>query len=195
MKALKIGEEPLMSNVFQVAVLAGSLRKESINRKTAHALIELAPSSLRPALVEIGPLPLYNQDSEAAPPAAWTQFREAMKAAEAVLFVTPEYNRSIPAALKNAVDVGSRPYGQNVWNAKPGAVVSASPGAIGGFGANHHLRQSLMAVNVRVMPQPEVYLSAADKLFDAGGKLANQGTREFLQKFMQAFAAWIAANI
>jgi chromate reductase len=107
------------------------------------------------------------------------------------LLVTPEYNRSIPAALKNAVDVGSRPYGHNAWNGKPGAVVSASPGATGGFGANHHLRQSLMSVNVRVMPQPEVYLSAADKLFDADGKLDNQRTREFLQKFMQAFAAWI----
>ena len=183
-----------MSTAYQVAVLAGSLRKESINRKVAHTLIELAPSSLRPAIIEIGALPLYNQDSEAAPPAAWTQFREAVKAVEAVLFVTPEYNRSIPAVLKNAVDVGSRPYGQNVWNGKPGAAVSASPGAIGGFGANHHLRQSLMAVNVRVMPQPEVYLSAADKLFDADGKLTNQRTREFLQKFMQTFAAWIAAN-
>jgi chromate reductase len=183
-----------MSKVYRVAVLTGSLRKESINRKVAHALIALAPPSLQPAFAGIEALPLYNQDSEATPPAAWTQFREAMKAAEAVLFVTPEYNRSIPAALKNAVDVGSRPYGQNVWNAKPAAVVSASPGAIGGFGANHHLRQSLMAVNVRVMPQPEVYLSAADKLFDADGTISNQGTREFLQKFMQAFAAWIAAN-
>jgi chromate reductase len=183
-----------MSTAYQVAVLAGSLRKESINRKVAHTLIELAPSSLRPAIIEIGALPLYNQDSEAAPPAAWTQFREAVKAVEAVLLVTPEYNRSIPAVLKNAVDVGSRPYGQNVWNGKPGAAVSASPGAIGGFGANHHLRQSLMAVNVRVMPQPEVYLSAADNLFDADGKMTNQGTREFLQKFMQAFAGWIATN-
>jgi chromate reductase len=183
-----------MTKAYQIAVLTGSLRKESINRKVANALIKLAPSSLRPAIVEIGELPLYNQDSEAAAPAAWTQFREAIKAADAVLLVTPEYNRSIPAALKNAVDVGSRPYGQNAWNGKPGAVVSASPGAIGGFGANHHLRQSLMAVNVRVMPQPEVYLSSADKLFDPDGKIANQGTREFLQKFMQAFAGWIATN-
>jgi chromate reductase, NAD(P)H dehydrogenase (quinone) len=183
-----------MSKVYQVAVLTGSLRKESINRKVAHTLIELAPPSLQPEIAEIGALPLYNQDSEATPPAAWTQFRDTLKAAEAVLFVTPEYNRSIPAALKNAVDVGSRPYGRSVWNAKPAAVVSASPGAIGGFGANHHLRQSLMAVNLRVMPQPEVYLSAADKLFDADGTISSQGTREFLQKFMQAFAAWIAAN-
>jgi chromate reductase, NAD(P)H dehydrogenase (quinone) len=184
----------MMGGVYQVAVLIGSLRKDSINRKVAHALIELSPSSLQPGIVEIGALPLYNQDSEAAPPAAWTEFREAIKRVNAVLFVTPEYNRSYPAAMKNAVDVGSRPYGQSVWNGKPGAVVSASPGAIGGFGANHHLRQSLMAVNVPVMPQPEVYLSGADKLLDADGKIASQGTREFLQKFMQAFAAWITAK-
>ncbi len=183
-----------MSRVYQVAVLVGSLRKDSINRKVAKTLIEVAPSSLNPQFVEIGALPLYNQDLEATPPAAWTEFRAQMKAADAVLFVTPEYNRGMPAAMKNAVDVGSRPYGQNVWAGLPGAVVSASPGAIGGFGANHHLRQSLMAVNIAVMPQPEVYLGAADKLFDADGKLANPGTREFLQKFMQSFADWIAAN-
>jgi chromate reductase len=179
---------------YKIAVLVGSLRKDSINRKVAKALIELAPPSLKPEIVEIGTLPLYNQDLEAAPPAAWTEFRAQIRAADAILFVTPEYNRSVPAAMKNAVDVGSRPYGQSVWAAKPGAVVSASPGAIGGFAANHHLRQSLMSVNVAVMPQPEVYLSGADKLFDADGKLTNPGTREFLEKFMQSFARWIAAN-
>ncbi len=101
----------------------------------------------------------------------------------------------MPAALKNALDAGSRPYGKNVWSGKPGAVVSASPGAIGGFGANHHLRQSLVFLNVPAMPQPEAYLGGADKLFDASGKLVNYGTRKFLQGFMQAYAAWIAANI
>jgi len=111
-----------------------------------------------------------------------------------VLFVTPEYNRSVPAALKNALDVGSRPYGQSVWTGKPGAVVSASPGAIGGFGANHHLRQSLVFLNVPAMQQPEAYLGGADKLFDAAGAPANEGTRKFLAGFMQAFAGWIAAN-
>ncbi len=112
-----------------------------------------------------------------------------------MLFVTPEHNRSVPAPLKNALDVGSRPYGRNAWSGKPGAIVSASPGAIGGFGANHHLRQSLVFLNVPAMPQPEAYIGGADKLFDATGKLANDGTRKFLQQFMLAFAGWIAANV
>jgi chromate reductase, NAD(P)H dehydrogenase (quinone) len=143
-------------------------------------------------IVEIGQLPLYNEDLEtAAPPAPWTAFRQRVKAADAVLFVTPEYNRSVPAALKNALDVGSRPYGAGVWDKKPGAIVSGSPGAIGGFGANHHLRQSLVFLNVPTMQQPEAYLSRADKLFDEQGKLANDGTRKFLQDFMQAFAKWV----
>jgi chromate reductase len=184
-----------MSTVRDVAVFVGSLRKESINRKVAHALAELAPPSLKLGIVEIGQLPLYNQDDEGeSPPEAWTTFRRRVKAADALLFVTPEYNRSVPAALKNALDVGSRPSGQSAWNGKPGAVVSASPGAIGGFGANHHLRQSLVFLNVPAMQQPEAYIGGADKLFDAEGKLANEGTKKFLQKFMQAFADWVTAN-
>jgi chromate reductase len=177
-----------------VAVIVGSLRKDSINRKVANALAGLAPAALKLGIVEIGQLPLYNQDLDENPPAAWTQFRERIQAADAVLFVTPEYNRSVPGALKNAIDVGSRPYGKSAWNGKPGAVVSASPGGIGGFGANHHLRQSLVFLNIPVMQQPEAYLGAADKLFGADGKLANDGTRKFLQGFMEAFAAWISAN-
>ncbi|MGC1564209.1 MAG: NAD(P)H-dependent oxidoreductase, partial [Bradyrhizobium sp.] len=117
-----------------------------------------------------------------------------IKSADAVLFVTPEHNRSVPAALKNALDVGSRPYGQSAWNGKPGGVVSASPGDIGGFGANHHLRQSLVYLNVPAMAQPEAYLGGADKYFGAIGKLANDGTRKFLESFMQAYASWINAN-
>src|ERR1700726_2030961 len=108
-----------------------------------------------------------------------------------ILFVTPEYNRSVPAALKNALDVGSRPYGSSVWDRKPGAVVSSSPGAIGGFGANHHLRQSLVFLNVPAMQQPEAYLSHVDKLFDEHGKLVSEGTDKFLQQIMQAFANWV----
>ena len=184
-----------MDAVRDVAVLVGSLRKESINRKVANALLECAPSSLKLSIVEIDDLPLYNQDVDNDPPAVWTAFRKRIKAADAVLFVTPEYNRSVPAPLKNALDVGSRPYGQSAWNGKPGAVVSASLGAIGGFGANHHLRQSLVFLNVPVMQQPEAYLGGADKLFDANGKLTNDDTRKFLQQFMQAFADWIAVNI
>jgi chromate reductase len=184
-----------MDAARDVAVFVGSLRKDSINRKLATALADLAPASLKLTIVEIGQLPLYNQDEDSNPPAAWTAFRERLKGADAVLFVTPEYNRSVPAALKNALDVGSRPAGQSVWNGKPGAVVSASPGAIGGFGANHHLRQSLVFLNVPAMQQPEAYIGGADKLFDASGKLINDGTRKFLQGFMQAFAAWVAANL
>ena len=183
-----------MDQTRDVAVLVGSLRKDSINRKVANALAELAPSGLKLSIVEIGQLPIYNQDGDDHPPAEWTAFRDRIKAAAAVLFVTPEHNRSVPAALKNALDVGSRPYGKSAWSGKPGAVVSASPGSIGGFGANHHLRQSLVFLNVPAMAQPEAYIGGADKLFDASGKLINDGTRKFLQSFMLAYEAWIAAN-
>src|SRR5450631_1440082 len=183
-----------MDKPMNVCVLVGSLRKASLNRMLANALISLAPSSMKLNIVEIGQLPLYNEDLEtAAPPAAWTAFRQRVKAADAMLFVTPEYNRSVPAALKNAIDVGSRPYGKSVWDAKPGAVVSVSPGAIGGFGANHHLRQSLVFLNVPTMQQPEAYVGGAGQLFDAAGNIASGGTRTFLAGFMTAFAAWIEA--
>lgn len=183
-----------MDKTRNVAVIVGSLRKDSINRKLANALVELAPSGLKLGIVEIGQLPIYNQDNDENPPPAWTEFRARIRAVDAVLFVTPEHNRSVPAALKNALDVGSRPYGKSVWSGKPGAVVSASPGAVGGFGANHHLRQSLVFLNVPAMAQPEAYIGGADKLFDANGKLANDGTRKFLQGFMQAYAIWITTN-
>ena len=175
-----------------IVVIVGSLRKESFNRKMANALRELAPASLKLEIVEIGQLPLYNQDLDPDnPPAAWKEFRARVKKADGVLFVTPEYNRSVPAPLKNAIDVGSRPYGQSVWDKKPAAVVSVSPGLIGGFGANHHLRQSLVFLNMPTMQQPEAYVGGADKLFDASGKITNDGTRSFLIKFMEAFAAWV----
>lgn len=183
-----------MDKLRNVAVIVGSLRKDSINRKVANALVELAPAGLKPGIVEIGQLPLYNQDYDENPPSEWTAFRDRIRAADAVLFVTPEYNRSVPAALKNALDVGSRPYGKSAWSGKPAAVVSASPGAIGGFGANHHLRQSLVFLNVPAMPQPEAYLGGADKLFDANGKLVGDATRNFLHGFMNSYAAWIEAN-
>jgi chromate reductase len=183
-----------MDKPRDVAVIVGSLRKDSINRKVANALGELAPAGLKLGIVEIGQLPIYNQDGDDDPPAEWTAFRERIRAADAVLFVTPEHNRSVPAALKNALDVGSRPYGKSAWSGKPGAVVSASPGGIGGFGANHHLRQSLVFLNVPAMAQPEAYIGGADKLFDASGKLVNDGTRKFLEGFMQGYAAWVSAN-
>jgi len=181
-----------MDKPVKVCVLVGSLRKASFNRRLAKALISLAPSSMKLDIVEIGQLPLYNEDLETdPPPAQWTAFRQLIKAADAVLFVTPEYNRSVPAALKNALDVGSRPYGRSVWDRKPGAIVSGSPGAIGAFGANHHLRQSLVFLNVPAMQQPEVYVSHVDKLFDEVGNLVNEGTSKLLQQFMQTFAIWV----
>jgi chromate reductase, NAD(P)H dehydrogenase (quinone) len=174
-----------------IVVIVGSLRRESFNRKMASALRALAPAALVLEIVEIGQLPLYNQDLDANPPAEWKAFRDRVRKADGVLFVTPEYNRSVPAPLKNAIDVGSRPYGQSVWDKKPAAVVSVSPGAIGGFGANHHLRQSLVFLNMPAMPQPEAYIGGADKLFDASGQIANDGTRGFLTKFLDAFAQWV----
>src|SRR5712675_672378 len=172
--------EITMDKPMNACVLVGSLRKASFNGMLANALISLAPSSMKLDIVEIGQLPFYNQDLDInPPPAAWTAFRQRVKAADAVLFVTPEYNRSVPAVLKNALDVGSRPYG------------SSSPGAIGAFGANHHLRQSLVFLNVPTMQQPEAYVSHVDKLFDEHGKLVSDGTRQFLQQIMQAFANWV----
>ncbi len=125
---------------------------------------------------------------------AWTEFRERVSKFDGVLFVTPEYNRSVPAALKNALDVGSRPYGKSVWGGKPGAVMSVSPGAIGGFGAHHHLRQSLVSLNVPAMQQPEAYIGNVSNLFDESGKLTSDSFRELATKFMQAFAAWVGTN-
>jgi chromate reductase, NAD(P)H dehydrogenase (quinone) len=177
----------------KIAVFIGSLRKESFNRKMAKALMTLAPESLIFEIVEIDGLILYNQDydDEGRPPSAWTEFRHLVKSFDGVLFVTPEYNRSVPAVLKNALDVGSRPYGQNVWGGKPGAVISVSPGAIGGFGANHHLRQSLVFLDVLTLQQPEAYIGNAGNLFDESGNLANDSIREFSAKYMQAFASWV----
>ena len=179
----------------KVAVLVGSLRREAFSRKLAHALIEQAPASLSASIIEIGALPLYNQDlEEAGAPAPWVEFRNAVRPCQAVLFVTPEYNRSVPGALKNAIDVGSRPYGQSVWSGKPGAVASISPGAIGGFGANQHLRQSLVFLDVPAMQMPEAYIGGAAALFGPDGKLLKDETREFVRKFMASFAQWVERN-
>jgi len=184
-----------MSTVRNVAVLVGSLRKESLNRKLANALRAMAPPTLKLEIVEIGDLPLFNQDDEANPPEASRRFKEKIQGADAVLFITPEYNRSVPGVLKNAIDVASRPYGQSAWSGKPGAVISLSPGAIGGFGANHHLRQSLVFLDVPVMQQPEAYIGNGTKLFDDKGGIADSSTRDFLDNFLKKFSDWIDRNI
>ncbi len=180
-----------MAQPKNVAVIVGSLRKGSLNRKLALALQGIAPEGLKLEIVEIGQLPHYNQDDDANPPAATVAFKQKIAGVDAVLFVTPEYNRSVPGVLKNAIDVGSRPYGKSAWSGKPTAVISLSPGAIGAFGANHHLRQSLVFLDMPAMAQPEAYIGGAGDLFDDAGGLKKPETKTFLDKFLAAFAQWI----
>lgn len=180
---------------YDVAVLVGSLRKGSFSRAVADNLATLAEDGVKLRFVEIGDLPLYNPDlDEATPPAAWTKFRAELGKADAVLFVTPEYNRSIPGSLKNALDVGSRPYGKSAWKGKPAAIVSVSPGNLGAFGANHHLRQPLVFLDMPVMQQPEAYVSKVGDLLDKDGKLISDDTKTFLKGFLAAFATWIGKH-
>ena len=179
---------------IQAGVIVGSLRKQSFCRMVAKSLLTLTPENLTLEILEIGQLPFYNQDLDSLPPREWTEFRDRLKKFDAVVFVTPEYNRSVPGVLKNAIDVASRPYGQNAFSGMPGAVISVSIGALGGFGANHHLRQSLVFLNVPMMAQPEAYLGEAAKLFEANGNLTSEPTREFLKKFMAAFSVWAEKN-
>lgn len=181
-------------NQKKIAVIVGSLRKDSYNRKMAKALSEMAPESLKLEIIEIGELPHYDEDLEKDPPAVWIEFRQRLSRVDGILFITPEYNRSVPGVLKNAIDVGSRPYGKSVWNGKPGAVMSVSPGAIGGFGANHHLRQSLVFLNIPTMQQPEAYIGNAGSLFDEKGSLANDSIRGFAQSYINEFAAWVETH-
>lgn len=175
-----------------VAVLVGSLRRDSFAKKTAAAIAALSPADTKFEIIPIGELPFYNEDLETdSPPPQWTEFRRKVKAADAVLFVTPEYNRSVPGVLKNAIDVGSRPYGHSVFDGKPGAVVSISVGGIGGFGANHHLRQSLVFLNVLTLQQPEAYVGNVGTLFDAEGRIKAPATEEYLRTFAHAFGSWV----
>ena len=179
-----------MTAPFDVAVLVGSLRKASVTRKAALALMAAAPANLNCRMVAID-LPLYNEDLEAAPPPSWVRFREEMATADAVLFATPEYNRSMPGCLKNAIDVGSRPYGKSVWNGKPAAIASVTPGKLGAMAANLALRQALIFINVPAMAQPEAYIGGAAELFADDGGVKSAETRHFLETFMTAFASWV----
>ena len=181
-----------MTTVKKVAVIAGSLRTGALSKQVALELIKQAPANLEGDLIDISALNIFSQDleEEGKTPASWTEFREKVKKYDAVLFVTPEHNRSVPAALKNALDVGSRPYGQSIWDGKSGAVVSISPGKTGGFGANHHLRQSLVFLNVATMQQPEAYLGEVDQGIDAAGNF-DARTAGFLKNYMAAFGAWV----
>lgn len=174
-----------------IGIINGSLRKNSFSGSIADYVKKNAPEGYAFKIIDIGKLPLYNQDYDGEDLNEYTVFRNEVKNLDAVLFITPEHNRSIPAALKNALDIGSRPYGENVWSGKPGAVISQSPGGIGGFGANHHLRQVLSFLNVLTLAQPEAYIGSFHTLIDENGEINNEGTKEFLNGFLAAFAAWI----
>jgi len=182
---------------INVAVFIGSNRKESYSKKLALALKKSSPQDLNLNIVNINDLIIYNQDLEDdnKEPQSWLNLRETIREHDAVLFITPEYNRSIPPVLKNALDIGSRPYEQNAWDKKPGAVISISPGGMGGFGANHHLRQVLVSLNVPVMAQPEAYIGNIYALFDEKGILKDDRTSTYLSAFAIAFLQWIKTNI
>ncbi|HLR49668.1 MAG TPA: NAD(P)H-dependent oxidoreductase [Candidatus Sphingobacterium stercoripullorum] len=176
---------------YKIAALVGSLRKDSLNRKTAENIIRLLPDNLKMEFVEIGHLPYYNEDLETdSPPESWTNFRDEIRQYDAVFLFSPEYNRSVSAVLKNALDVGSRPYGKSVWDGKPAAIATASISGIGGAVANHTLRQSLVFLNMPVMQQPEIYLGNAQELFDDSGR-ATEKFKGFLKQVIAAYEKWI----
>ena len=180
-------------NQITIAVVVGSLRRDSLNRKLAVALERLAPADIAFEHVEIGDLPLFDQDDENSPTAAVTRLKGQIAAATGVLFVTPEYNRSIPGVLKNALDQGSRPFGHNVWSGRPAAVIGVSPGAIGTALAQQHLRAVLAYLDMPTLGQPEAFIQAKEGLFDGDGSIGD-GSRKFLQSFMDRFVAWVRRN-
>ena len=176
---------------IKIAVIVGSIRKDSFNRKLATALARLAPADFQFEQVPIDALPLYNQDHDGSPSAEVTRFKDAIKSAQGLLFVTPEYNRSIPGVLKNAIDHASRPYGKNVWSGKPAGVLGASIGAIGTALAQQHLRNILAFLDAPTLGQPEVFLKVDDAFFKDDGSIASEGSQKFLQGWMDAYAAWV----
>ena len=178
----------------KVGVIVGSLRKESYSRKIAHNVVDMFPSGYETEFIEIGNLALYNEEYDANPPSEYTDFRNKIRSCDAILFVTPEYNRSVPGVLKNALDVGSRPYGESVWDEKPAGIISQSISNLSGFGANHHLRQSLTFLSSPVVQQPEVYLANAQDLLDENGKIHNEDTKAFLQSFIDTFVKLIEGH-
>lgn len=175
----------------KIAVLVGSLRKDSFNRKIANELNRLSSDSLELEMVEIGHLPLYNEDLDNNPPPEWTDFRKKIKSSDAILVVSPEYNRTIPGALKNAIDVGSRPYGSSVWPGKPGGVITSSVSALGGLAANHHIRQAFVFVDVPLMQQPEAYIGNSSQIFKEDGVTAVEKTEAFLKSWISAYENWV----
>ena len=179
------------ARALRIAVIVGSLRRDSTTRRIARAAIARAPRGMQCDVVDIGDLPHFNQDLEPVPPAAWVTFRQAMSDADGVLFFTPEYNRSFPGCLKNAIDIGARPQGSTLWSGMPAGIVSVSPYGMGGFGANHALRQTFVYLNMSAMQQPEAYIAMAETLMDAAGTVTRDATDKFLRHYMQSFADWV----
>ncbi len=178
---------------YRIAVVVGSLRRDSFNRKLASAVAKLAPAEFSFRQSQIGDLPLYNQDDDASPAAPVKRLKGELAAAQGLLFVTPEYNRSIPGVLKNAIDQASRPYGQSAWAGKPAGILGASPGAFGTAMAQQHLRNILAYLDVPTLGQPEAFIQAKDGLFDEAGDLA-AGPKGFLQGWMDRYVAWVKAH-
>jgi chromate reductase len=176
---------------IQIAVLIGSLRRESFNRRLAQAVQRLAPAELAFKELLIGDLPLFSQDQEYTPSDAVRRLKADIQASQGVIFVTPEYNRSVPGVLKNAIDQAARPYGQSVWTGKPAGVIGASIGAMGTAMAQQHLRNVLTYLDMPTLGQPEVFLRVDDSFFDANGDIANADSRKFLQSWMDAYVAWV----
>lgn len=176
---------------YKIAVLVGSLRRESINRALAGAIVRLAPPGFTFSEVGIGDLPFYNQDDEPNLHPAVKRLKSEISAADGLIFVTPEYNRSIPGVLKNALDQGSRPKGTNSWEGKPAGILGASNGSIGTAVAQQHLRNILACLDVPTLGQPEAFIQIRDGFFDASGNIAKEGTRKFLQAWVDAFAGWV----
>jgi chromate reductase len=177
---------------YKIAIIVGSLREGSLNRKMARSICAIRGDNLDCSMIEIGDLPPYNQDLDSNPPEQWTRFRDQVRPADGVLFVSPEYNRGVPGVLKNAIDVGSRPYGQSVFDKKPAAIVTVSPGAIGGFGANHQIRQTCVFLNMPMMQQPEAYLGGVtDDSFGPNGELKDGPLKELVTKLAHAFHDWV----
>lgn len=174
-----------------VAVIVGSLRKDAFSLKVANALAKIAPPSLKLDAVTLHGLSFFSQDLEANPPADWVAFREKVQKADALLFVTPEYNRSIPGVLKNAIDIGSRPYGKSSFNGRPIGLIGTSPGAHGGVSAVKHLQQILPGISGPIMQQPEVYAGGLGDAFDDKGELTKDSVKQFLGSYLQAFAKWV----
>lgn len=175
---------------YKIAVIVGSLRKDSFNRKLANAIAKLAPAEFTFKQLPINDLPLYNQDDDANPSEQVKRLKTEVSASQGLIFVTPEYNRSIPGVLKNAIDHASRPYGQNAWAGKPGGVIGVSVGAIGTALAQQHLRNILAYLDVPTLGQPEVFLQAKEDLFDASGNIG-ESSKQFLQKWMDSYVAWV----